>query len=122
LIGLYSFLFGLPGLAFVKESLFYSVFQSSHTAGQILIDYPFFIKFSLEVDLLPRTLPKCSIPSPIESSLPRYPMARTIFIAETRMDFVGEHLKGLLRRLNSTDADEIEDVSRHVLGSSFSNE
>jgi hypothetical protein len=37
------------------------------------------------------------------------------------MDFVAEQLKGLLRRLNSADVDEIEDVLRYFLGSSFSN-
>jgi hypothetical protein len=72
-------------LLFDKESLFYSIFQSSHTAGKILIDYPFFIQFSLEVD------------------------------------FVAECLKGLPRRLNSADVDEVEDVPRYFLESSLSN-
>jgi hypothetical protein len=37
------------------------------------------------------------------------------------MDFVAEHLNRLLRRLNSADVDEIEDVACYFLGSSFSN-
>jgi hypothetical protein len=37
------------------------------------------------------------------------------------MNFVAERLKGLLRRLNNADIDEIADVSRYFHGSSFSN-
>jgi hypothetical protein len=39
-------LFWFTGTCFFdKESLFYSIFQSSHAVGEILIDYPFSFNF-----------------------------------------------------------------------------
>jgi 50S ribosomal subunit-associated GTPase HflX len=40
---------------------------------------------------------------------------------ETRVDFVAERLKELLRQLGNAEVDEIEDVRRDFLGSSLSN-